>query len=130
MSGAFTRTGAAAIPRLFKRYSLSDVVGESAGAPASFLSTQTLSRAHLRFPHFARKARDCELSPSLFSSAFSSSSSSSSAVVKDVGIVGWYLGMVKCRPILTKGVTSALIYTAADLSSQVSDFSRPRVFDI
>ncbi|GMN37854.1 hypothetical protein TIFTF001_007149 [Ficus carica] len=130
MSGAFTRTGTAAIPRLFKRYSLSDVLGEYAGAPASFLRTQTPSRAHLRFPHFARKARDCELSPSLFSSAFFSSSSSSSTAVKDVGIVGWYLGMVKCRPILTKSVTSALIYTAADLSSQTLAHQSSESYDL
>ena len=37
-----------------------------------------------------------------------------------VGFVGWYLGMVKSRPVLTKSVTSSLIYIAADLSSQVS----------
>ncbi|CAF2038041.1 hypothetical protein YC2023_105841 [Brassica napus] len=35
-----------------------------------------------------------------------------------VGFVGWYLGMVKSRPVLTKSVTSSLIYIAADLSSQ------------
>lgn len=77
------------------------------------------SRPYLRFPDFLRKAKDYDLSPSLFSSAFFSSSSSSSAATREAGIVGWYLGMIKCRPILTKSVTCALIYTAADLSSQV-----------
>ncbi|XP_047315442.1 PXMP2/4 family protein 4-like [Impatiens glandulifera] len=33
-------------------------------------------------------------------------------------LVSWYLGMVKTRPVLTKSVTSALIYAAADLTSQ------------
>lgn len=35
------------------------------------------------------------------------------------GLVGWYLGLIKSRPILTKAVTSGIIYTAADFSSQV-----------
>ncbi|KAL3843867.1 hypothetical protein ACJIZ3_001270 [Penstemon smallii] len=34
------------------------------------------------------------------------------------GLVGWYLGLVKTRPVATKSITSALIYTAADVSSQ------------
>lgn len=73
-----------------------------------------------RLPCFARKTREYKLSPSSFSSSFcSSSSSSSSASVSKVGLVSWYLGMIKARPILTKSITSALIYTAADLSSQV-----------
>ncbi|PON90571.1 Mpv17/PMP [Trema orientale] len=121
--GAFMRN--ATIPRLLKRYSLTDLLAapEPARAPASFVRGQSQqSRAfnHSGFPQFLRKAKEFDLSPSLFSSAFSSSSSSSSsaAAAKEVGIVGWYLGMVKCRPILTKSVTSALIYTAADLSSQ------------
>ncbi|PON74787.1 Mpv17/PMP [Parasponia andersonii] len=121
--GALMRN--ATIPRLLKRYSLSDLLAaaEPVRAPASFLRGQSQqSRAFNQsgFPQFLRRAKEFDLSPSLFSSAFSSSSSSSSsaAAAKEVGIVGWYLGMVKCRPILTKSVTSALIYTAADLSSQ------------
>ncbi|KAK3035746.1 hypothetical protein RJ639_033448 [Escallonia herrerae] len=35
-----------------------------------------------------------------------------------IPLVGWYLGLIKTKPILTKSITSALIYTAADLSSQ------------
>ncbi|KAG8364211.1 hypothetical protein BUALT_Bualt19G0104700 [Buddleja alternifolia] len=34
------------------------------------------------------------------------------------GLVSWYLGLVKTRPVATKSITSAVIYTAADLSSQ------------
>ncbi|XP_062089651.1 protein sym-1-like [Humulus lupulus] len=124
MSGALMRN-AATIPRLFKKYSITDILlaAEPIGAPAAtFVRTQQSlhqsSRAFVRFPQFLRKAKEFELSPSSFSSAFSSSSSSSSAAAKEVGIIGWYLGMVKCRPILTKSVTSSLIYIAADLSSQ------------
>ncbi|XP_009335397.2 protein SYM1 [Pyrus x bretschneideri] len=81
--------------------------------------TQTHSKAYLRFPQVFRKARDYDLSPSVFSSAFSSAKSSVEAPsVSKLGFVGWYLGMIESRPVLTKSVTAALIYTAADLSSQ------------
>ncbi|BBH09672.1 Peroxisomal membrane 22 kDa Mpv17/PMP22 family protein [Prunus dulcis] len=88
------------------------------GAP-TLLQSQTQSKAYLRFPQVFRKARDYDLSPSVFSSAFSSSKSSAETTsVSKLGFVGWYLGMLQHRPILTKSVTAALIYTAADLSSQ------------
>ncbi|KAG2277973.1 hypothetical protein Bca52824_060528 [Brassica carinata] len=58
-------------------------------------------------PQFPGRVNQTGVSP------LPSSSSSSS-----VGFVGWYLGMVKSRPVLTKSVTSSLIYIAADLSSQ------------
>ncbi|XP_030487355.2 protein sym-1 [Cannabis sativa] len=124
MSGALMRN-AATIPRhLFKKYSITDIFllpDPIRAPPLTFATTQQSSRPFLRFPHFLKKAKEFELSPSSFSSAFSSSSSSSSsssAAAKEVGIISWYLGMVKCRPILTKSVTSSLIYIAADLSSQ------------
>ncbi|KAL0422514.1 UNVERIFIED_CONTAM: hypothetical protein Slati_3274300 [Sesamum latifolium] len=51
----------------------------------------------------------------MLSSRFSSRASSSP---QKFGLVGWYLGMLKTRPISTKSITAALIYTAADVSSQ------------
>ncbi|TXG64160.1 hypothetical protein EZV62_011154 [Acer yangbiense] len=92
----------------------------------NFLREQAQSkRDYFNFSHFFRRSttKNCnEVSPSLLSSAFSSSSSSSSttmaASLAKVGFVGWYLGMVKARPMLTKSVTCSLIYIAADLSSQ------------
>ncbi|XP_007042600.2 PREDICTED: PXMP2/4 family protein 4 [Theobroma cacao] len=76
--------------------------------------THTQTREYFRFPNVLRKVKEYEISPSLFASSFSSSSSSSTRV----GLVGWYLGMVKSWPVLTKSVTSSLIYIAADFSSQ------------
>ncbi|KAJ3675581.1 hypothetical protein LUZ60_004623 [Juncus effusus] len=35
------------------------------------------------------------------------------------GFVGWYLGMIGARPILTKSITAGVIFTAADVSSQM-----------
>jgi protein Mpv17 len=41
------------------------------------------------------------------------------------GFVGWYLGLIEARPVLTKAVTAATIFTAADLTSQVRPTSQP-----
>ncbi|KAK6946016.1 Mpv17/PMP22 [Dillenia turbinata] len=65
----------------------------------------------------SRKSKEYEIASSIFSSTFASSCSSSSIASK-IGFVGWYLEMVKYRPVLTKSITSALIHIAADLSSQ------------
>ncbi|KAG4998455.1 hypothetical protein AAZX31_10G246100 [Glycine max] len=78
--------------------------------------------------HFLKKPRQYGISSSFCSSSSSSSSSSSAAIsISKVGFVGWYLGMIKSWPILTKSVTSSLIYIAADLSSQtiVRESSEP-----
>ncbi|EEF34890.1 Protein SYM1, putative [Ricinus communis] len=86
------------------------------------ITTNTIianSRTFLKLPYFFRKSRDFSngfsSSPSFFTSPFSSASQSSSITAS---FVGWYLGMVKTRPILTKSATCAVIYVAADLSSQ------------
>lgn len=36
------------------------------------------------------------------------------------GVVAWYLGSIEARPLLTKSITAAAIYTVADLTSQVT----------
>ncbi|KAL8097261.1 uncharacterized protein LOC141682581 [Apium graveolens] len=46
------------------------------------------------------------------------------------GLVGWYLGLIKSRPILTKAVTSAIIYTAADFSSQALSPQTTKQYDL
>ncbi|KAF7064168.1 hypothetical protein CFC21_070570 [Triticum aestivum] len=35
------------------------------------------------------------------------------------GVVAWYLGSIEARPLLTKSITAATIYTVADLTSQM-----------
>lgn len=44
-------------------------------------------------------------------------------LAKRNGLVSWYLGLLEARPVLTKGATAGFIFTAADVSSQVSYFS-------
>ncbi|KAK9215771.1 hypothetical protein WN944_007777 [Citrus x changshan-huyou] len=48
------------------------------------------------------------------SHSFSSLSSNSK-----FGFVGWYLGKLESHPLTTKGISSSLIYVAADLTSQM-----------
>ncbi|XP_074269477.1 protein SYM1-like [Silene latifolia] len=57
--------------------------------------------------------------PSKVSGFCSSSSTNTAATVfTRIGFVGWYLGLIKSRPLLTKSLTSSLIYAAADVTSQ------------
>ncbi|XP_065872116.1 uncharacterized protein [Euphorbia lathyris] len=77
------------------------------------------SRPYFGFSKFFRKSREFnEVFPYIFTSPSTSASSSSSSSSIAASFVGWYLGMIKSRPILTKSVTSSLIYSAADFSSQ------------
>ncbi|KAF5207797.1 Mpv17 [Thalictrum thalictroides] len=67
------------------------------------------------------KLKDFTFSPpSLYSSTSSTSTSFSySSTFIGNGFVKWYLTMIKKHPIGTKSITSAGIYTAADISSQM-----------
>ncbi|KAK4405177.1 PXMP2/4 family protein 4 [Sesamum angolense] len=82
------------------------------------------------FPHFiSRKTKELQFSaPTIISSIFSSRVSSSSS--PKLGLVGWYLGMIQTRPIATKSITSAFIYTAADLSSQTITAENSERYDL
>ncbi|RZC54659.1 hypothetical protein C5167_013518 [Papaver somniferum] len=121
MSGSFLRSRSkSCLQKLLERRSIFTIEnGVSSSSSSSSLQQQ--SRSFYRSPIVYRKIKESGFcSPSTLSSSFcSSSSSSSSAVSTKNGIIGWYLGLIESRPILTKSITSALIYTASDLSSQV-----------
>ncbi|XVE66732.1 hypothetical protein DITRI_Ditri08aG0103300 [Diplodiscus trichospermus] len=127
MSGALRRN--ASISRLLLKEPFTDF-SDPINRIHPFLrnQTQTQAREYFRLPNVLRKVREYEISPSLFTSSFSSSSPSTTSFWK-VGFVGWYLGMVKSRPVLTKSVTSSLIYIAADLSSQTIPKSSLEPYD-
>ncbi|KAK4424248.1 PXMP2/4 family protein 4 [Sesamum alatum] len=82
------------------------------------------------FPHsISRKTKELEFSASsIISSIFSSRVSSSSS--PKLGLVSWYLGMIQTRPVATKSITSAFIYTAADLSSQTIAAENSEGYDL
>nr|XP_016481500.1 PREDICTED: uncharacterized protein LOC107802497 [Nicotiana tabacum] len=56
----------------------------------------------LSFPTFLRK-----------------SVSSSECANTKMGYLAWYLGALESRPIITKSISSAIIYAVADVTSQV-----------
>lgn len=104
MSRALFRKATTDAARLIRRNTAAeDPFGKTS------LAILSLRRLQSR-PQFPGRGKQPGVSP-----LPSSSSSSSSSV----GFVGWYLGMLKSRPVFTKSVTSSLIYIAADLSSQV-----------
>lgn len=74
------------------------------------------SRAYIRSPFLRPKHGVSDVSSSISSSISSYSSFSSSS---RTGFVTWYLGMIESRPVITKGITAGIIFTAADVSSQV-----------
>ncbi|KAB2045743.1 hypothetical protein ES319_D01G182600v1 [Gossypium barbadense] len=117
MSGSLHRF--ATITRLSQKQPFADLA-DPINRIHPFLRNRTKiqAREYVRLPNVVRKVREHEISPSLFSS-FSSSFSSSTASFGKMGFVGWYLGIVKSWPVLTKSVTSSAIYVAVDLSSQV-----------
>ncbi|XP_059637441.1 protein sym1-like [Cornus florida] len=81
--------------------------------------------------HHLSKIRVSKTSPSAFyisSPSYSSSASSSSSYSK-MGLLVWYLGKLESRPLLTKSVTAAFIFAAADLTSQTITMSSFGSFD-
>ncbi|XP_057964367.1 uncharacterized protein LOC131155332 [Malania oleifera] len=119
MIGRFLRNGR--VHRLSQGRSVADFTPASI-APPIFRTHHPHSRP---YHHFFKKVKEFEISPSVFPSQFLSSPSSSSTI----GFVGWYLGMVKARPVLTKSITCSLIYTAADLSSQTIALPSSQSYD-
>lgn len=104
---------------LWKRSSIKYSISEQVGAPKMTGNQLHQSNQFSRFSQsIFRKTKEMEFpAPSKLSSHFSSRASSSS---QKFGLVGWYLTMLKTRPISTKSITASLIYSAADISSQVS----------
>lgn len=63
-----------------------------------------------------------------FYKTFSSSSSSSSGS-KFNGFLKWYLGILETHPFITKGISSSLIFAAADVTSQIITLPPSGSFD-
>ncbi|XP_045814094.1 PXMP2/4 family protein 4-like [Trifolium pratense] len=80
------------------------------------------------FPH--RISLRSSFSPKTKASFSSSSSSSSKSNSKKVGFVDWYLRKLETYPVITKSITSSLIFTAADLTSQMITSSSSASYDL
>ncbi|KAI3675341.1 hypothetical protein L1987_84930 [Smallanthus sonchifolius] len=121
MSAFFLKNGTKAhlhINALWKRQSISN----SFGAPITRPHFQQPKASYSRFTQ--RKLKDMD-----FSLPFGTTNSKGFSSVSNNGVVDWYLGLIKTRPILTKSITSAFIYTSADLSSQTIAGSSSEPYD-
>nr|DAD41460.1 TPA_asm: hypothetical protein HUJ06_015783 [Nelumbo nucifera] len=107
---------------------------ERRSLPNSFVSTEApilakqQSRTYSPIPLLLfRKVKESGNTTSFYPSSrfFSSSSSSSSN-----SFIGWYLGMIESRPVLTKSITAGLIYSVADLSAQRMTQTSSESFDL
>ncbi|KAG9440255.1 hypothetical protein H6P81_020420 [Aristolochia fimbriata] len=106
MSASFLRNGGRVCCRL-------GVLYRNSLLPDSSLLAGQSRRACARSPVLNAKSGKWEFAS--WSSSFCSSSASSSRN----GFVGWYLGMIESRPVLTKSITAGIIFTVADVSSQM-----------
>lgn len=122
-SNAVRNTTKRCVILLSERRLLIGGVGFFAKSPS--LSNQLQQwRAYTQFPRLMNGGRASKFSHPLcttfpkrsFSSPTSSPSSTSNS---NNGFVGWYLGKLQSRPIITKSISSSLIYAAADITSQV-----------
>ncbi|KAL9242072.1 hypothetical protein vseg_016110 [Gypsophila vaccaria] len=95
----------------------------------------TKQQHYSKFSNFFRKSGKDIHAPATVAvsspvSGLSSLSSNSVArVFSRIGFVGWYLGMIKSRPLLTKSITSSVIYVVADLTSQTIALPSSETYD-
>ncbi|KAF7820363.1 PXMP2/4 family protein 4 [Senna tora] len=95
---------------------------------ASWLANLPQCPPCVRYYHQVRKSwrksisSRPSLAPSISSREFSSSSYCSSS---KVGFVGWYLRKLERQPVITKSITSSLIFVASDLTAQTITSSSP-----
>ncbi|KAJ6808421.1 putative PXMP2/4 family protein 4 [Iris pallida] len=127
MSGSFLRNGGRSLHHPLLRHSRS-FPSNSLGTHSSSAAFRLHSRSNLLFsnkPRNSTPSHPFSFRPSSSSSSSSSSSpssassSSSSSSTSRNGLVGWYLGMIETRPILTKSLTAGAIFATADISSQM-----------
>ncbi|KVI01909.1 protein SYM1-like [Cynara cardunculus var. scolymus] len=109
MNASVLRIGNKAHYHIWMRHSLSDSLGVQQ-------HLQHSNAFYSRFP--GRRATEMGFSVPVRALTTKTNGRTMSSSITNSGFVGWYLGMIKTRPILTKSITSALIYTAADLTSQ------------
>ncbi|CAA7038001.1 unnamed protein product [Microthlaspi erraticum] len=129
MSRALFRHVATDAARLIRRNAAAEEPFGKTGVAHSDVR-RLQSKSYFRSHQLLGRAKETKLSPPPRPSSSSGFCSSSSSSPASEGFVGWYLGMVKSRPLLTKGVTSSLIYIAADLSSQTIAKNSSESYDL
>lgn len=90
------------------------------GGCAVSLARRVLSQYQSQHLSRVSDLRPYDLTRRLLSTkSYTSAASAKHTASRSKGFVIWYLGMIESRPVLTKSITASLIFTVADLSSQV-----------
>ncbi|CAL9162159.1 unnamed protein product [Musa hybrid cultivar] len=77
-------------------------------------------RSHILFSKFKESSSGFSHgSPSLYSLSLSTATGAASFSWIRNGFISWYIGMIEARPVLTKSLTAGVVFTAADISSQI-----------
>ncbi|RRT71796.1 hypothetical protein B296_00029083 [Ensete ventricosum] len=132
MSGGFLRSGGrrahGLVLRHLRPFPFCGELSKPSSAPV-----RAYNRSHLLSSKFKQPSSGhAPASPSLYSPSLSpatAAAASSSSSIRN-GFVGWYLGMIEARPILTKSLTAGAIFTAADISSQIITLSSSDSLDL
>ncbi|XP_057973422.1 uncharacterized protein LOC131161590 isoform X2 [Malania oleifera] len=107
------------------------VIDVDSSTKYSLLANQQRWRAYVPSHHQFGTIRSHRISHHGFilypRSSFSSSSAPSSR--SKLGFLGWYLGVLESRPLVTKSVTTSLIYIASDLTAQIVTLSSASSLD-
>ncbi|XP_076922238.1 uncharacterized protein LOC143583956 [Bidens hawaiensis] len=124
MNSFINKIGNKTYQHIRMRCSISDIIGVRVHISHVQPKPQLSNAFYSRFP--LRRTPE-----TLFSVPVRRFSSKTNGVTNSSGgAIWWYLGMIKARPILTKSVTSALIYIAADLTSQTITKSSSEPYDL
>ncbi|KAF6159743.1 hypothetical protein GIB67_030001 [Kingdonia uniflora] len=118
MGGRFVRSGSNNIRQLLERRSLDSHHISIETHLLSNQNQQTYARS-LLLNYNRHRVVVSEKLQQQWRRSYCSSTSTSVLTSKKNGFVGWYMGLIESRPILTKSITSGLIYTAADSTSQM-----------
>ncbi|GAB2222469.1 hypothetical protein Droror1_Dr00013691 [Drosera rotundifolia] len=117
LARTFNSSGVVLSATLFSRHSRARPFSSFA---SSFLGKKQFTGKH-RIKAFIS-------SRSSFSTSRESSSISSTSRSKN-GLLGWYLRMLETRPLVTKGLSSSVIYTLSDVTSQLLTLKPSDSFD-
>ncbi|WCJ17925.1 Peroxisomal membrane 22 kDa (Mpv17/PMP22) family protein [Euphorbia peplus] len=130
MSGSFLKNSA--VHQLLRRHTITGISPDPATRMMSGIKRYQMShsRSYFRISQFFKKSGEAkEVFPYIFTSrSFSASASPPRSLASS--FVGWYLGMIKARPIITKSVTCSIIYSAADFTSQKLASSGSEPYDM
>ncbi|KAJ4962941.1 hypothetical protein NE237_022880 [Protea cynaroides] len=119
-SGRFLINGGkACIRRLVEKSSVLDFCVSTEASPTVLMQQ---SRAFARSPVLFKRLKESGIAPPVYAPSPSTSSSK-------VGFLSWYLGKLQYRPVITKSITAAVIYTAADVTSQTITMTASESFD-